>query len=77
MVLRQLHRAGEKTFVDFCDGIPLIDIETGELIPTQLFVGALGGSPYTLRERHALAGAAGVARLPCADVRVHFAAPAL
>ncbi len=47
MVLRQLHRAGEKCFVDFCDGISLIDADTGELIPTQLFVGALGASSYT------------------------------
>ncbi|HEX5206159.1 MAG TPA: IS21 family transposase [Steroidobacteraceae bacterium] len=47
VVLRQAHRGGEKTFVDFCDGIPLIDIETGELIPTELFVGALGASSYT------------------------------
>lgn len=47
MVLRQVHRGGEKSFVDFCDGIPLIDAATGELIPTQLFVGALGASSYT------------------------------
>jgi transposase len=47
VVLRQAHRGGEKTFVDFCDGIPLIDATTGELIPTELFVGALGASSYT------------------------------
>jgi len=47
VVLRQMHRGGEKSFVDFCDGIALIDIETGELIPTELFVGALGASSYT------------------------------
>jgi len=47
VVLRQAHRAGEKSFVDFCDGISLIDPQTGELIPTQLFVGALGASSYT------------------------------
>jgi transposase len=47
VVLRQQHRAGEKVFVDFCDGINLIDPATGELIPTQLFVGALGASSYT------------------------------
>jgi transposase len=47
VVLRQQHRAGEKVFVDFCDGIALIDPATGELIPTQLFVGALGASSYT------------------------------
>ncbi|MGH7461529.1 MAG: IS21 family transposase, partial [Longimicrobiales bacterium] len=46
-VLRQQHRAGEKVFVDFCDGLSLVDPGTGELIPTQLFVGALGASSYT------------------------------
>ncbi len=47
VVLRQSHRGGEKVFVDFCDGISLIDAYTGEIIPTQLFVGALGASSYT------------------------------
>lgn len=47
VVLRQVHRGGEKTFVDFCDGLPLLDAATGELIPTELFVGALGASSYT------------------------------
>ena len=47
VVLRQAHRAGEKVFVDFCDGIALIDPLTGERVATQLFVGALGASSYT------------------------------
>lgn len=47
VVLRQPHRAGEKVFVDFCNGLSLIDAHTGEVIPTQLFVGALGASSYT------------------------------
>jgi transposase len=47
VVLRQHHRAGEKVFVDFCDGITLIDPDSGEQIQTQLFVGALGASSYT------------------------------
>lgn len=47
VVLRQTHRGGEKTFVDFCDGLSLVDAVTGVLIPTQLFVGALGASSYT------------------------------
>jgi transposase len=47
VVLRQQHRPGEKTFVDFCDGIALTDPVTGEKIPTELFVGALGASSYT------------------------------
>jgi transposase len=47
VVLRQHHRPGEKAFVDFCDGIALTNPVTGERIPTQLFVGALGASSYT------------------------------
>jgi transposase len=47
VVLRQAHRGGEKVFVDFCDGIALIDPHTGEHMPTQLFVAALGASSYT------------------------------
>jgi len=46
-VMRQHHRPGEKTFVDFCDGIALTDPLTGEAIPTHLFVAALGASSYT------------------------------
>jgi transposase len=47
VVLRQQHGPGEKTFVDFCDGIGLTDPVTGERVPTQLFVAALGASSYT------------------------------
>ena len=50
VVMRQFHRAGEKSFVDYCDGLDLLDPETGELIPTQLFVGCLGASSYTFAE---------------------------
>lgn len=50
VVLRQTHKAGEKAFVDYCDGIPLIDAKTGEFIPTELFVGCLGASSYTFAE---------------------------
>jgi transposase len=48
--MRQHHRAGEKVFVDYCDGILLVDRETGELTKTQLFVGCLGASSYTFTE---------------------------
>ena len=47
VVLRQIHRPGEKCFVDFCDGIALVDPLSGARIPTQLFVGTLGASSYT------------------------------
>ncbi len=32
VVMRQAHKAGEKSFVDYCDGISLVDINAGELI---------------------------------------------
>ena len=47
VVLRQPHRAGEKSFVDFCDGLAIFNEHTGERISTELFVGALGASSYT------------------------------
>jgi transposase len=50
VVMRQVHRAGEKTFVDYCDGLSIVDINTGAKIPTQLFVGVLGASSYTYAE---------------------------
>jgi transposase len=49
--MRQVHRAGEKTFVDFSGKRPqLVDPKTGEVIPVELFVGALGASGYTYAE---------------------------
>jgi transposase len=47
VVMRQHHRPGEKTFVDFCDGLALRNPVTGAKESTQLFVGALGASSYT------------------------------
>ncbi len=35
VVMRQHHRPGEKAFVDYCDGLKIVDSRTGELIPTQ------------------------------------------
>jgi transposase len=49
--MRQQHRAGEKTFIDFSGKRPhLIDGKTGEEIPVELFVAALGASSYTYAE---------------------------
>jgi transposase len=43
--MRQAHRAGEKTFVDFSGKRPsLVDATTGALVPVELFVGVLGAS---------------------------------
>ena len=45
--MRQEHRAGEKVFVDYSDGLSIVDTATGELIPTQLFLAVWGASNYT------------------------------
>jgi transposase len=48
VVLRQDHRAGEKTFVDWAGAtIPIHDRETGAVQPASLFVAVLGASSYT------------------------------
>ena len=42
------HKAGEKLMVDFCgDKLAYIDMETGEVIPVQVFVACLPFSDYT------------------------------
>ncbi|MBI2957247.1 MAG: IS21 family transposase [Chloroflexi bacterium] len=48
--MRQEHRAGEKVFVDYCDGLSFIDRATGEIVSTQLFVAVWGASNYTYAE---------------------------
>ncbi len=49
--MRQVHRAGEKAFLDFSGKRPhLVDSATGELAPVELFVGVLGASSYTYAE---------------------------
>ncbi len=50
VVMRQIHLAGEKTFVDYCDGLFIVDPHTGERTRTQLYVGVLGASSYTFAE---------------------------
>jgi hypothetical protein len=49
--MRQVHRAGEKCFVDSAGQKPrLIDPTSGEVIAVELFVAALGASNYTYAE---------------------------
>lgn len=46
--MRQVHRAGEKVFVDYSGKKPtIIDPATGELTEVELFVAVLGASNYT------------------------------
>jgi transposase len=47
-VMRQDHKAGEKCFVDYSgDGIPIVNLRTGEIQKCEIFVGVLGASSYT------------------------------
>jgi transposase len=49
--MRQIHRAGEKIFVDFSGKKPeIIDPHTGEITEVEFFVGALGASGFTYAE---------------------------
>jgi transposase len=49
--MRQIHRGGEKMFVDNSGKKPtLIDPTTGEIIEVELFVAVLGASNYTYAE---------------------------
>jgi transposase len=49
--MRQVHRAGEKVFVDFSGKKPsIVDRDTGEVREVELFVGTLGASGYAYAE---------------------------
>lgn len=49
--MRQVHRAGEKVFVDWAGlTVPVADPATGEVRDAYVFVGALGASNYTYAE---------------------------
>lgn len=49
--MRQLHRAGEKCFVDYCgQTVPIVNATTGEVRDAAIFVGVLGASNYTFAE---------------------------
>ena len=49
--MRQVHRAGEKLFLDYSgQTVPVINAATGEIRPAQIFVAVLGASHYTYAE---------------------------
>ena len=48
--MRQDHPGGEKLFVDYAEGLSLIDPNSGEPVSTQLFVAVWGASNYTYAE---------------------------
>ena len=50
-VMRQVHKGGERTFVDYAGmTIPWINHITGEIHEAQIFVGALGASQFIFAE---------------------------
>ncbi len=49
--MRQVHKAGEKLFIDYCGPtVPVVDGSTGEIRQAQVFVAVLGASSYTFAE---------------------------
>ena len=49
--MRQVHQAGEKLFVDYSGKKPtMVDPDTGEVRPVELFVAVCGASNYTFAE---------------------------
>jgi transposase len=51
LTMRQVHKAGEKLFVDYAGTKPeIVDPRTGEVIPVELFVAVSGASNYTYAE---------------------------
>jgi transposase len=49
--MRQVHRAGEKLFIDYCGPtVAIVNAATGELRQAQVFVAVLGASSYTYAE---------------------------
>jgi transposase len=50
-VMRQVHKGGEKTFVDYAGmTVPWINPKTGEIHEAEIFVGALGASQFIFAE---------------------------
>jgi transposase len=51
VTMRQVHKAGEKCFVDYSGTKPcIVDATTGERVEVELFVGVMGASNYTFAE---------------------------
>jgi transposase len=48
--MRQEHRGGEKLFIDYSDGLAIVDMVTGEITLTQLFLAVWGASNCTYAE---------------------------
>jgi transposase len=49
--MRQVHRAGEKVFIDYSgDTVAVIDAKSGEILTAEIFVATLGASKYAYAE---------------------------
>ena len=49
--MRQVHKAGEKLFVDYAGHtLPIVNPRTGEIRQSQIFISTLGASSYTFAE---------------------------
>ena len=49
--MRQIYKAGEKLFVDYCGvTVPVVEPTTGKVTEAQIFVACLGASNYTFAE---------------------------
>jgi len=49
--MRQIHKAGEKLFIDYCGPtVPIVNPDTGEVLQAQVFVATWGASNYTYAE---------------------------
>ena len=49
--MRQLHRAGEKLFIDYSGAtMPVVNRSTGEIRQAEIFVAVFGASNYTFAE---------------------------
>jgi len=49
--MRQIHKAGEKLFVDYAGHtLPIVNPRTGEIRESQIFISTLGASSYTFAE---------------------------
>ena len=73
--MRQEHRAGEKAFIDYCDGIPFVDRMTGETCPHPVIRDRLGRFQLYLRRFYPFAETSRLDRLPRAVLTVFWLRP--
>ena len=49
--MRQVHREGEKLFIDYSGKtVPVINAVTGEIVRAEIFIASMGASKYTYAE---------------------------